>query len=108
MYSSFAPDRVFRVEQRTFNGKKIPKQKQPVTFAEDDYKDKTEKVVFHTFENKTRETAQSFRQTSHTTFNTQGNTAENTPKQSARNQPVESLSTKILIKPNEHNLFRRV
>ena len=24
MYSSFAPDRIFKMEQRTFNGKKIP------------------------------------------------------------------------------------
>lgn len=63
MYSSFAPDRVFKVEQRTFNGKKISK-KNPVTFQTDYDDEDKDKVVFHPFGDmhmKTHTTAHSFR-----------------------------------------------
>ena len=43
MYSSFAPDRIFKVKQQTINGKKITKEMIP---TDNDYEDK---VVFHQF-----------------------------------------------------------
>ena len=40
MYSSFAPDRIFKLEPRTVNGKKVKTGKNLGTGQVDDYKDK--------------------------------------------------------------------